>query len=168
MIVTIVIVPKTKRTCYLNIMCRLKASTREARVLNQLKVKRETKQEKGRHEKEKAAKRIAEALDRRHVLLEERKALFIERQRQASMRAGQVLTDDRMRAKAQEDDRDKIMKQGLNRLLDAHKTRFCRRQEIVNKRFEKDKTYDKVQEGKNAHYAMLKFASGKREKNSYC
>lgn len=149
----------------MNLTCRLKASTRDARVLNQLKVKRETKQEEGRHEKEKAAKRIAEALDRRHILLEERKALFIERQRQASMRAGEVLADDRMRAKAQEDDRDKRIKQRLNRLLDAHKTRTCRRQEIVKKRCEKDKTYDKIQEERNAHNAMLKFASGNQKTN---
>lgn len=145
-------------------MCRLKASAREARVLNQLKVKRETKQEEGRHEKEKAAKRIAEALDRRHVLLEEKKALYIERQRQASIRAGDVLADDRMRAKAQECNRDIRIKQRLHRLLDAHKTRSCRRQEIVNKRFEKDKTYDKAQEERKAHNAMLKFASGNLDK----
>ena len=78
------------------------------------------------------------------------------------MRAGEVLADDRIRAKAQEDDRDKRIKQRLHRLLDAHKTRSCRRQDIVNKRFEKDKTYDKVQEERNAHNAMLKFASGNR------
>lgn len=146
-------------------MHRLKALSREARVLNQLKVKREVKQEEGRNEKEKASKRICEALDRRHVLLEERKALFIERQRLASLRAGEVLEDDRMKAKAQGDDRDKKTKQRFHRLLDAHKTRSCRREEIVNKRIEKDKTFGQLQEDRNAHKAMIKFASGKQKCN---
>ena len=142
-------------------MSRQKASSREARVLNQLKVKHEMKLEEGRNEKEKATKRICEAMDRRHVLLEERKVLFIERQRLASMRAGEVLADDRMKAKAQGDDRDRKIKQRLHRLLDAHKTRSCRREEIVNRRLEKNKIFDQVQEERNAHKAMLKFASGK-------
>ena len=139
---------------------RLKMLTRESRVQTQLKEKRESKKEEVRSEKEKAMKRIGEALDRHHLLHEEKKLKFLERQKEAGVRAGETTTLERQKLKKQGDDRDRKNKQRLGRLLDAYKTRNSHRQEIVDRRTEKDKTYDRVQAEREAHQAMLKFASG--------
>jgi hypothetical protein len=133
---------------------------RESRVQNQLKEKQETKKEEMKNEKEKAMKRIGEALDRHHVLDEEKKARFFEKQRDAGLRAGEVVAEDRMKVKLQAEGREKKNKQRLGRLLDAYRTRSSHRQEIAERRQEKDKAFSKVQAEREAHQAMLKFASG--------
>lgn len=127
---------------------------------NQLQEKRETKREEVRNEKEKATKRIGEALERHHILHEDRKIKFFERQKEAGMRAGEVMSGEKLKQKKLGDDRDRKNKQRLSRLLDAYKTRSGHRQDIVDRRLEKDKTYERVQSERDAHQAMLKFASG--------
>ena len=144
---------------------RLKMLTREARVQSQLKEKKETKKEEVRSEKERAMKRIEEALERHHLLHEEKKIKFLERQKDAGIRAGQNTTLERQKMKKLGDDRERKNKQRLGRLLDAYKTRNSHRQEIVDRRLEKDKTFDKVQGERDSHQAMLKFASGNKNKN---
>ena len=139
---------------------RLRLLERESRVQNQLQEKRETKREEVRSEKEKATKRIGEALERHHILHEDRKIKFFERQKEAGMRAGEVMSGEKLKQKKLGDDRDRKNKQRLSRLLDAYKTRSGHRQDIVDRRLEKDKTYEKVQAERDAHQAMLKFASG--------
>lgn len=133
---------------------------RESRVQNQLKEKQEAKKEEMRNEKEKAMKRIGEALDRHHVLDEEKKVKFFEKQRDAGVRAGEVVAEDRMKLRQQGENREQKNKQRLGRLLDAYRTRSCHRQEIVDRRQEKDKAFSKVQAERESHQAMLKFASG--------
>ena len=141
---------------------------RESRVQNQLREKQETKKEEMKNEKEKAMKRIGEALDRHHILDEEKKTRFFEKQRDAGIRAGEVVTEDRMKVKQQAEDREKKNKQRLGRLLDAYRTRSSHRQEIAEKRQEKDKTFGKVQAERESHQAMLKFASGNFANDSAC
>mmetsp|Transcript_2734 Transcript_2734/g.2867 ORF Transcript_2734/g.2867 Transcript_2734/m.2867 type:complete len:515 (-) Transcript_2734:402-1946(-) len=138
---------------------RLKMLERELCVQTQLHDKREAKKEEVRSEKEKAIKRIGEALDRHHLLHEDKKSKFHERQKEASMRAGECVNMEKQKQKKQGDDRDKKNKLRLGRLLDAYKIRTSHRHDIVEKRSEKDKTYDRVQAERESHQAMLKFAS---------
>lgn len=138
---------------------RLKMLERELRVQTQLQDKKEAKKEEVRSEKEKAIKRIGEALDRHHLLHEEKKMKFHERQKEATMRAGECVNMEKQKQKKAGDDRDKKNKQRLSRLLDAYKIRSSHRHDIVERRSEKDKTFDRVQAERESHQAMLKFAS---------
>mmetsp|Transcript_2733 Transcript_2733/g.2866 ORF Transcript_2733/g.2866 Transcript_2733/m.2866 type:complete len:237 (-) Transcript_2733:402-1112(-) len=88
-----------------------------------------------------------------------KKSKFHERQKEASMRAGECVNMEKQKQKKQGDDRDKKNKLRLGRLLDAYKIRTSHRHDIVEKRSEKDKTYDRVQAERESHQAMLKFAS---------
>ena len=66
---------------------RIEMLKREARVQEQLEIKKQLKREEVQQKKDVAAKRIAEALEKHHVLHDERKRLFDERTKEALKRS---------------------------------------------------------------------------------
>ena len=133
---------------------------RENKVQEQLKEKKELKKEEVRNEKEKSMKRIGEALDRHHLLHEKKKLEYLKKQKEASERVLVSCDTEQQKSKKQIDEREIRNKQRLFRLLDAHKTRSSHRSDILDRRAEKDKIFQKSTSDREAHLAMLKFASG--------
>lgn len=130
---------------------------REARILAQLEEKKQRKKEELAISREKAAIRIAEAIEKHHSLHEAKKAEFDRRQAEAELRAKEAEVAEREKLKKQSDARDRRNKMRLTRLIDAYKKRGEHRQEIVSRRQEKDSVYSIVQAERAAHIAMLKF-----------
>ena len=120
---------------------RLKMLEREQRVQNQLVTKTENKKEEIRLNKEKAQKRIGEALEKHHELHEMKKKKFHEHQKEAAVRAAENRVVELERLKKQMDDRDKREKMRWGRLVDAYTTRENHRDDIISRRNEKNKTY---------------------------
>jgi hypothetical protein len=141
---------------------RLKMLEREVRVQNQLTIKKELKKEEVRQSKEKATLRIAEALDKHHELHEEKKRKFYEKQKEATVRAAEARVVEIDRLKKQADERDKKEKMRWNRLVDAYKTRADHRDDIVNRRTERNKTYAIVSAERHEKLAMMKFEADMR------
>lgn len=138
---------------------RLTMIEREQRIMAQLEAKKEAKREEVAQQREKAAVRIAEALEKHHVLHEAKKEEFNKKQKEAEQRAKENAIVERERLKKQAQDRDKRNDVRLHRLIDAYKTRAEHRQSIVDRRNEKDSVYDKVREEREQQIAMMKFTS---------
>ena len=138
----------------------IKMIIRENKVQEQLKEKKELKKEEVRNEKEKSMKRIGEALDRHYLLHEKKKLEYLKKQKEASERVLVSCDTEQQKSKKQIDEREIRNKQRLFRLLVAHKTRSSHRSDILDRRAEKDKIFQKSTSDREAHLAMLKFASG--------
>lgn len=133
---------------------------RENKVQEQLFERKETKKEEARNEKEKSMKRIGEALEKHYLLHEKKKLDYLKKQKDANERVLENVGVERQKLKKLTDDRENKNKQRLCRLLDAHKTRSTHRSDLIDKRAEKDKIYERCNMEREAHQAMLKFASG--------
>jgi hypothetical protein len=138
---------------------RIKMNEREQRIMAQLEQKKEAKREEVAAQRELAAKRIAEALEKYHQLHEAKKAAFAERQRLAAIRASEHAAEERQRLKKQAEERDKRNKSRLNRLMDAYKNRAEHRQSIVDRRNEKDQVFGTIQAERDHHVALMKFTT---------
>lgn len=138
---------------------RLKMLEREARIMSQLEEKKEQKRQEVQKARDEAQQRIEEALHKHHELHEAKKAAFDQNQREAAIRAKENAILERERLKKQADDRDKRNTTRLGRLIDAYKTRREHRDDISNRRAEKDKGFDRIKEQRDAQTAMLKFST---------
>lgn len=130
---------------------------REARVQAQLNMKKEQKREEVAIAREKATKRIQEALEKHHELHEAKKRDFNERQRKAEILAKENHAIEIEKLKKQSEDREKKNKLRMARLIDAYRHRNEHRQSIIDRRKEKDSTFSKIQAQRDAQTAMLKF-----------
>eukprot|EP01034_Spumella_vulgaris_P024159 gene24160-30472_t len=138
---------------------RLDMLEREQRIMAQLEAKKEAKREEVQTNREKATKRIEEALEKHHEMHEMKKKEFNEHQKEAERRAKEQAIQERERLKKQADDRDKRNNVRMGRLIDSFKTRTEKREDIVERRNEKDQVYDRVKEERDQQIAMMKFQS---------
>jgi hypothetical protein len=136
---------------------KVKMIERETRIMNQLMEKKELKRQEMLESREKATKRIDEALEKHHELHEQKKLEFNQRTKEALQRAKANEIVDRERLKKQAEEREKKNSIRIGRLVDAYKRRKEHRQEIVERRNEKDKVFDRIKEEREAQIAMLKF-----------
>jgi hypothetical protein len=138
---------------------RLIMLEREQRVQQQLQEKIELKHQEVAEAREKASKRIDEALEKHHSIHEQKKKDFDARQAEAVVRAKENEVIEREKYKKQADTREKRVKIRYNRLLDAFTNRAHHRQSIIERRNEKDKTFLVVQEETLKKTSMLKFST---------
>lgn len=136
---------------------RIKMLEREERILAQLEEKKLKKREEVQMQREKAAKRIAEAIDKHHDIFVNRKKDFDARQEEARKRAKENTIAYQERLKQQADSREKRNKLRLSRLVDAYRRRMDHRNEIIERREQKDQVYSRVQEQRDQEIAMMKF-----------
>eukprot|EP01036_Dinobryon_divergens_P024520 gene24520-32980_t len=136
---------------------KVKMIERETRIMNQLMEKKESKRQEMLESREKASKRIEEALEKHHELHEQKKLEFNQRTKEALQRAKANEIVERERLKKQAEEREKKNSIRIGRLVDAYKKRKEHRQEIVERRNEKDKVFDRIKEEREAQIAMLKF-----------
>ena len=115
-------------------------------IMKQLEDKREMKRLEVQASREKAAIRIEEALHKHHELHEHKRIAFDDRQRKGLQLAKEKAVLDRERFKKQADDREKRQAVRHHRLVDAFKTREERREEIVQRRHEKDSVFNTISE----------------------
>lgn len=132
---------------------------REARVKKQLDDKKEQKQNEVQEQRDKAAKRILEALEKHHELQVLKKTQFDERQQQAAVRAKERRTIELEELKKQADERDKKEKARIHRLIEAYRHRNEHREEIIHRRDEKDELSHRVIEEQTKRLEMMKFQS---------
>mmetsp|Transcript_12029 Transcript_12029/g.16477 ORF Transcript_12029/g.16477 Transcript_12029/m.16477 type:complete len:524 (+) Transcript_12029:15-1586(+) len=130
---------------------------RESRIMNQLAEKKELKRQEVLESREKASKRIEEALQKHHELHEQKKMEFNQRKKDALQRAKENEIAEREKFKKQAEDREKRNATRIGRLIDAYKRRKDHREEIVQRRNEKDKVYDRIRDEKDAQMSMQKF-----------
>jgi len=78
------------------------------------------------------------------------------------VRAAEARVVEIDRLKKQADERDKKEKMRWNRLVDAYKTRADHRDDIVNRRTERNKTYAIVSAERHEKLAMMKFEADMR------
>lgn len=138
---------------------RLKMLEREHKILQQLEEKKSKKKEELTIQRDKAAKRIGEAIMKHHELHIKKKQEFDDRQRLAEERAKENAKAETERLKKQAEDRDKKNKTRLMRLVDSFRNRSQHRQEIVERRTQKEQVYDKIREEREQQIAMMKFMS---------
>eukprot|EP00981_Chlorochromonas_danica_P001992 scaffold409_cov167-Ochromonas_danica.AAC.24 len=136
---------------------RLKMLEREERILNQLEEKKRLKREELQNQREKAAKRIAEAIDKHHDIFVKRKEDFDARQAEAEKRARENAILYQEKLKHQADDREKRNRTRLGRLVDAFRNRMDHREEIIERRSERDQVYEKIKQEREQQIAMMKF-----------
>jgi hypothetical protein len=136
---------------------RVKMIEREQRILQQLEEKKLAKQEELAKQSELAEKRIAEASEKHHLIHIQKKQEFDERTTAAIGRAKENEILERERLKKQADNREKKNRLRLTRLLDAYRKRQGHRNEIIEKRKEKDQVFDTVQAERDHQIAMMKF-----------
>jgi hypothetical protein len=117
---------------------------REAKVMAQLNDKKQRKAQEIIEKREKAKHRIDDALNKHHVLHEEKERLFHEREEAAMKRANVVEQERLQRIKNEADDRDRSNRLRMQRLQDAARLRKQHRDDVVQRRMEKDKTYDTI------------------------
>ena len=138
---------------------RLKMLEREERIMRQLEQKKEEKRIEVQKSRDEAQKRIDEALQKHHELHEAKKIAFDKNQKEAAIRAKENALIERERLKKQAEDRDKRNSNRLGRLIDAYKTRREHRDEISQRREEKDKGFERIKELRNTQTSMLKFST---------
>lgn len=136
---------------------RLKMLEREERILAQLEEKKRLKREEMQQQREKAGKRIAEAIDKHHQIFVQRKVDFDVRQSEADKRAKENAHTYQEKLRQQADAREKRNRTRLNRLVDAFSKRMEHRDEIIDRRNQRDQVYLKVKEESDARVAMMKF-----------
>lgn len=132
---------------------------RELVVQEQMEQKREQKRLEVAEAREKATLRIEEAMHRHHELHEQRQKEFDEKQKKAEVLAKENAILDRERMKKQVEDRDKRNNARLRSLVDAYHTRTGRRNEVIERRNEKDSGFTKVAQERAERANMLKFSS---------
>jgi hypothetical protein len=138
---------------------RLKMLEREERILHQLEEKKEKKKEEIQTQREAAGKRIAEAIDKHHVIHVQKKQEFDERTTAALKRAKENEILERERLRKQADDRENKNKTRLRRLFDSYRNRQQHRQDIIQRRQEKDSVYNKIKEETDYKISMMKFST---------
>jgi hypothetical protein len=138
---------------------RIKMLEREHRIMQQLEEKKEKKRQEVAEQREKAAKRIAEAIDKHHNLHVTKKLEFDERQKAAEERARENFILEQEKLKKQADEREKRNKTRLNRLIDAYRQRKDHRDEIIQKREERDSVYTTIQADREKKISMMKFTT---------
>lgn len=136
---------------------RLKMLEREQRIIQQLEEKKQKKKEELQMQRDLAAKRIAEAIEKHHEIHIKKKQEFDERTAAALQRAKENEQLERERLKKQADQRDQKNKTRLRRLVDAFRNRQDHRQDIVHRREEKDSVYMTIKERRDHEIAMMKF-----------
>lgn len=132
---------------------------REARVRQQMEEKKEQKRIEVLEAREKATKRIEEAMQKFVGLQEQKKLDFEERQKAALSLAKTKQAEIFEAARKQADEREKKEKTRITRLIDAYKIRNLHRQEIIERRQDKDKGFNKVAEERNYNLSMMKFTA---------
>eukprot|EP01038_Epipyxis_sp_PR26KG_P009960 gene9960-13393_t len=138
---------------------RVKMIERETRIMSQLEQKKEDKRIEVQMQREKAAKRIDEALLKHHELYEQRRIEFNRTQKEAAVRAKEAEIIEREKLKKQAEDREKRNTLRVNRLVDAYKQRSEHRKSIVDKRLDREKVYETIKADRDAKIAMMKFSS---------
>lgn len=136
---------------------------REEKVRRQMEAKKIRKGEEITEKREKAKKRIAEALEKHHQLHEEKERIFFEQEETATKRAKVVEAERLARIKKESEDRDKRNKLRLQRLQDAWRNRMDHRDEIIARRQEKDKTFDTIQAQREEENTLRKFSNSIRK-----
>lgn len=122
---------------------RAKMAEREARVNAQLEQKKEQKRQEIVQSRAQASKRIEEALNRHHELHERKKEQFNKAQKEAALRAKEHELEAKEKAKQQAEARERKNRLRYNRLVESYRARNRHRQEIVERRKEKDSTFSK-------------------------
>lgn len=138
---------------------RVKMIEREHRIMQQLIDKKEKKRQEVADQREKAGKRIAEAIEKHHNLHVTKKLEFDERQKSAEERARENFILEQEKLKKQADAREKRNKTRLNRLVDAYRQRKDHREEIIQKREERDSVYATIQADREKKVSMMKFTT---------
>lgn len=136
---------------------RVKMAEREARVNAQLEQKKEAKRQEILQNRARAAKRIEEALARHHELHEMKKKKFDEAQTEAKKRAKEHEVATKEKLKQQSDARDRKNRLRYNRLLDSYRGRAQHRQEIIQRRQEKDAVFSKQEALRQEEHERRKF-----------
>ncbi len=136
---------------------------REEKVRKQMETKKVKKGEEIVEKREKAKKRISEALEKHHQLHEEKERQFFEREEAAAKRAKVVEVERLARIKKESEDRDKRNKLRVQRLQDAWRNRMDHREEIIARRQEKDKTFDTIQAQREEENTLRKFNNSIRK-----
>lgn len=136
---------------------RLKMIEREQRILQQLEDKKLKKKLEIQEQRELAQKRIEEAIEKHHLIHVQKKQEFDERTEAAIQRAKENEVLERERLKKQSDEREKRNRIRLTRLVDAFRKRQQHRDEIIERRQEKDSVYSRVLTEKEQKIAMMKF-----------
>lgn len=130
---------------------------REERVREQLARKKEAKAIEIQERREKAAKRIMEALQSHHRIQVEKKLSFDKRQSEAIERAKEKAIADREIIRKRIDEREKLEQNRINRLVDSYRSRAQYRESVVKRRQDRDHGYDKIKEESDKKVAKLKF-----------
>mmetsp|Transcript_7259 Transcript_7259/g.7959 ORF Transcript_7259/g.7959 Transcript_7259/m.7959 type:complete len:524 (-) Transcript_7259:120-1691(-) len=138
---------------------RIKMLEREQRILSQLEQKKLMKKEELQRQREHASKRIEEAIEKHHLIHIQKKQEFDERTAAAIQRAKENELLEHEKLKKQSDDRDKKNRLRLTRLIDAYRKRQDHRNEIIEKRQEKDSVFNKIKEERDYRMSMLKFTT---------
>ena len=116
-----------------------------------------SKERQAKWKREKAKRRIEEALHKHHDLHAEKERQFNEREEAAAKRAKALEMERLQRIKKESEDRDRRNRMRVQRLQDAARNRKEHREDIVRRRSEKDKTFDIIQQQRDEETRLRKF-----------
>jgi hypothetical protein len=136
---------------------RLKMIEREQRILQQLADKKERKRLEIEEQREKSTKRIMEAIQKRIEEHERVEQEFDERQTQASIRAKEKHKEEMESLKKQAHQRSERNRLRFSRLVDAYRGRQDHRQDIIDRRDERDQVYGRIRAEREKEISMMKF-----------
>ena len=142
---------------------RLTMLEKEAKVREQLALKKASLAQAIADKKAAAEKRIAEAMEKHHELHELKKRDFDVREQAAVKRYKEKEVEERDKLKKQAQAREKKNTTRITRLIDAYRTRSDHRDDIVSKRSEKDKVYGVIQIEREKELSLRKFDSQLRK-----
>lgn len=138
---------------------REKMLERERRVQEQLEKKKQDKAEEIAKLRNEATERMEKALHKHEETQEKKKKDFHDNEMAALERAKLHEKEKMELLKRQASDREKRNQLRFQRLVDAYKNRKEKRENIIQRRNEKDSIFGKLQEERDAHIAMLKFTT---------
>jgi hypothetical protein len=130
---------------------------REEKVRAQLDEKKVNKAQEILDKREKAKVRIGEALHKHHDLHTLKETAFKEREEAATKRARAVESERNSKLKKESEDRDRRNRMRVQRLHEAARNRKDHRDSIVERRTEKDKTFDIIATQREEENRMRKF-----------
>jgi hypothetical protein len=136
---------------------RLKMIEREKRILQQLADKKEKKRLELEEQREKSTKRIMEAIQKRVEEHERVEQEYEERQTQAAIRAKEKHKEEMEALKKQAQQRAERNRLRFSRLVDAYRNRMDHRQDIIDRREERDQVYGRIRAERDKEIAMMKF-----------
>jgi hypothetical protein len=136
---------------------RLKMLERERRIVQQLEEKKERKRLELEEQREKSTKRIMEAIHKRIEEHERVEQEYDARQTQAAQRAKEKHKEELDALKKQAAQRTERNRLRFQRLVDAYQHRMDHRQEIIDKRNERDQVYGRIKAERDQEIAMMKF-----------